>query len=127
MVSYDYGLDNFFDISHAPFAHDGVFGITAEQNEPDLPLEIEVTKQNLSLLTVPSTKPDEQGAARRRSTDRAQLLTFTYPVMATADNYQINSAGQRTKDLVNLVVYRYELYPQYCATGHVLNRLRRSH
>lgn len=107
MVSYEYGLDNLFDIAHGPFAHDGVFGISAANNAPELPAEFTQTPRYMSLLTVPSVKPGEKmDLAKSQSFGTGQQMTYNFPVMATADNFKVNSSGERTQDLLKLVVYR---------------------
>ena len=70
-VSYDYGLDNFFDIAHAPFAHAGLLGITAEANIPDMPCKVTMDSISISLLTVPSQK-----VVKKQDLARNQLLTL---------------------------------------------------
>eukprot|EP00775_Hariotina_reticulata_P004589 gene4589-4843_t len=112
MVSYEYGLDNLFDIAHGPFAHDGVFGISAANNAPELPTVFEQGPTFMSLLTIPSTKPGEKmDLTKSSSIGTGQKMTYNFPVMATADNFFVNPAGDRTQDLLKLVVYRTPVRP----------------
>lgn len=107
MVSYEYALDNLFDIAHGPFAHDGVFGISAANNAPELPAEFEQTDKQLSLLTIPSVKAGEKmDLSKSSSVGTGQKMTYNFPVMATADNFMVNADKDRTQDLLKLVVYR---------------------
>jgi hypothetical protein len=110
-VSYEYGIDNLFDIAHGPFAHDGIFGISASNNLPDMPCAVSVTPTNISLLTVPSVKGKEVDLTKAQLVGTGQMMTYTFPVLATADNFFVNSDGERTQDLLKLVVYRTPVRP----------------
>ena len=110
-VSYEYGLDNFFDIAHAPFAHDGVLGITSDSNVPDMPAKVSLNPDSISLLTVPSVKGKKQDLAKSQLVGTGQLLTYNFPVMATGYNFMVNSEGDNVQDLLNLVVYRTPVRP----------------
>lgn len=102
-VSYEYALENFFDVAHGPFTHDGMFGISAANNNPDLPTKVERTSTQLKFVTAPSEVPRADGT----TLGPAIQMSLQFPVLAAAENYVADAAGERIQDVLKFVVYRY--------------------
>jgi hypothetical protein len=70
-----------------------------------------VNSYSISLLTVPSVAGKKQDLAKSRLGEAGQLLTYYFPVLATADNFMVDSEGERQQDLLKLVIYRTPVRP----------------